>query len=166
VAGVKGRSGRKKENPFTRFWAKVEKGPGCWAWTASRDKDGYGQFWFREKMRKAHVASFLMHVGEVPDGTQVCHTCDNPWCVRPEHLFAGTHQDNVNDKVTKGRQARFLGEKNPAAVLTETDVRGIKQLLAAGNETLAAIGSKYGIAAPHVHHIKSGKLWAHVREIN
>lgn len=86
-----------------RFWNKVEKTDGCWLWTASKNRQGYGYFRFDGKMMKAHRMAWLLVHGEIPEGMLVCHTCDNPSCVNPEHLWLGTNQDNQNDMNAKGR---------------------------------------------------------------
>ena len=88
-----------------RFWDKVDKTGECWIWTAYTKTDGYGQFKFDGKMRGAHRMAWLLTNGEIPDGMLVCHTCDNPSCVNPNHLFLGTNQDNADDKMNKGRHA-------------------------------------------------------------
>jgi hypothetical protein len=92
---------------FTRFWSKVHKAEhGCWLWTASFRIGGYGNFMFRGKPHKAHRVSWILTHGEIPDGALVCHSCDTPACVRPDHLFLGTHQDNMQDMNAKGRHHR------------------------------------------------------------
>jgi hypothetical protein len=90
-----------------RFWAHVKKTDVCWVWTASRQRFGYGQISARRNGKRrcyaAHIISYELHYGKVPEGMFVLHVCDNPPCVRPEHLFLGTKKDNAVDMVQKGR---------------------------------------------------------------
>ena len=90
-----------------RFMAKVEKSDGCWEWTAAKLKKGYGKFSKgRDGWELAHRASWRLKHGQIPQGMQVLHRCDNPSCVRPSHLFLGVARDNTHDMIRKGR-ARF-----------------------------------------------------------
>lgn len=89
-----------------RFWDKVDKqaGNGCWEWTASRNLTGYGHFGVLGlPSQVAHRVSYELNVGPIPAGYYVCHHCDNPPCIRPDHLFTGTNGDNVRDAIEKGR---------------------------------------------------------------
>jgi hypothetical protein len=91
-----------------RFWGNVDKSysaRGCWLWTASftGKTHKYGQISVRGHIWKAHRLAYLLHNGEIPTGLHVRHTCDNPSCVNPDHLLAGTHQDNMRDAVERGR---------------------------------------------------------------
>jgi hypothetical protein len=101
-----------------KFWRYVKRGDGCWEWQGHRDKKGYGRIQAgRELPMPAHRASYILNVGPIPDdGTEwcVCHRCDNPPCVRPDHLFLGTDKDNHDDMVRKGRHAH--GPRLSAAV--------------------------------------------------
>lgn len=100
---------RPKGTDEYRFWFRVDKTPGCWVWTGGRGagKFDYGYFWTSEKkLVKAHRFSFEMEHGSIPDGMVICHRCDNPPCVRPDHLFLGTQKDNIHDMDAKGRGKR------------------------------------------------------------
>jgi hypothetical protein len=99
-----------------RFWAKVQKGDGCWLWTGGKFRRGYGAFKRRGpdgrfQQQKAHRVSYEWLVGPVPDGLCVLHTCDNPPCVNPAHLFLGTNLDNSEDRRVKGRSRNgYMGQ--------------------------------------------------------
>lgn len=92
-----------------RFEEKFTKGESdeCWQWTASRNKDGYGQIGFKDTVLLSHRASYLIYKGDISN-LHVCHTCDNPWCVNPSHLFLGTMKDNMEDMKAKGRSRRKI----------------------------------------------------------
>jgi len=90
-----------------RFWDKVQKTDTCWLWIGSTNQDGYGRFNIGGKLGGAHRYSFELHTGEIPEGMHVLHTCDTPACVRPDHLFLGTHSDNMQDMYRKRRHNKW-----------------------------------------------------------
>jgi hypothetical protein len=120
---------------MNRFWNKVDKTDTCWIWTASKTKDGYGMFNVNGKIWLAH--RWIMHEqGHIVDKLEVCHSCDNPTCVNPDHLFVGTHQDNMKDLKDKKR-SRHIKERK----LTDIAVKDIRQSL----ESYSALGRKYNV---------------------
>lgn len=143
------------------FWSKVKITPGCWEWTASQITNGYGVFRMASRRglsQYPHRFSYLLHFGAFPEHLHVLHKCDNRLCVNPDHLFLGTHQDNVRDMVSKGRNFKSRGESNPGAKLTKEQVQLIRQ----DSRTQVAIAKEYGISQPQVSYIKSGKQWTHL----
>jgi hypothetical protein len=132
-----------------RFWEKVDKSGECWIWLAARHGSGYGNFMVKKGVLEgAHRVAFRLTFGAIPDGLQVLHRCDNRVCVRPEHLFAGTQLDNMDDMRAKGRwrykSRDQRGEKNPNAILTDKQVARMLRDLARG-EGPVSVARKYGI---------------------
>jgi hypothetical protein len=92
------------EDPVQRFLKFVDKSESCWIWKGSYFETGYGQFWLNKKTMTAHKSSWILLKNEKTNGKCVCHTCDNRFCVNPDHLFLGSHKDNTQDMIKKGRQ--------------------------------------------------------------
>jgi hypothetical protein len=136
----------------------VKKVRGCWIWQAGFDKDGYGMVRMTGRRRlRAHRASYAEFVGPVASGVMVCHTCDEPACINPGHLFLGTAQDNKADSMSKARHVKGEGVYWKAK-LRERDVIAIR----ADNRRAIVIASEYGIDRNSVHHIKARKTWKHI----
>lgn len=149
-----------------RFDEKVDKSGACWLWTASRYPDGYGMFGVSKGViRRAHRVAFELYVGPIPDGIFVCHRCDTPLCVNPEHLFLGTAKDNLTDCRDKGRyrQRGSPGESNGRATITEVTARAIKAALSIEPRT-AAIAEQFNVSQAVVYDIKVGRKWKHLEQ--
>lgn len=144
-----------------RFWSKVDKTDECWVWAAYTSDAGYGFFRLDGHSIPAHRYAYEEYYGTVvPSHLFVCHHCDNPPCVRPDHLFLGTTQENTADKVAKGRQS--LGEKHGRAKITENDVRVIRRLYKEGGVSQAKLAARFGITQIQVSHICLHRAWTHV----
>lgn len=94
-----------KSRRCKNFWNKVNKGDenACWEWKASKTPLGYGRTTYQKRQSYAHRMAYIYTYSEIPDGLLVCHTCDNPACCNPKHLFLGSHKDNTQDMIKKGR---------------------------------------------------------------
>ncbi len=139
------------------FFNRVDKSGDCWIWLGNIDLEGYGRVQFNLKTVKAHRFSYEMFVGRIPDGLLVCHHCDNPSCVRPEHLFVGTQKDNHRDCEIKGRHAK--GEKNGRAKITKVEAGEIRELYKTGKYTQQKLGFDFGISQGVVSKILLNELW-------
>lgn len=162
-----------------RFYAQhiPEPNSGCWLWTGSLTKNGYGTIGTynasnRLRVKLAHRVSWELHRGPIPagsgyHGTCVCHTCDVRACVNPGHLFLGTHAENMADMAAKGRGAPpprtvLRGEMSPAARLTANDVREIRAIAAAGLSQ-RVLGRRFGVSYVSIGAILRGTTWRSVR---
>lgn len=135
---------------------------GCWEWAASRNARGYGQISSgprdadgKTRPLLAARVSWELHRGPIPEGLVICHRCDNPPCVNPDHLFLGTRSDNNADMAAKHRTLN--GERRPQAKLTDTQVEEIRARHAAGGITHNALAEEYGVSQPAISLIISGK---------
>lgn len=178
-----------------RFWSRVsivDDETSCWEWIAGCFPDGYGSVVIDGRKRGAHRVAYERTYGKIPSGLCVLHRCDNPPCVRPAHLFLGTHADNAADRGQKGRTARgdasgarlhperlkpatgaahgarlhperlARGTANGAARLNEHVVRKIRHLYITGGWTQADLGRQFGVSRSTISLVIRGLTWAHV----
>ncbi len=142
-----------------RFHTKYTKqANGCWEWDYGTNNYGYGRYRYPNKGTYAHRFSYTVHNGVIPPNMQVCHTCDNPKCVNPQHLWLGTQNDNMQDKKQKHRQNHPRGELNSSAVLTEIDVHFIR----AAREPARSLAVRYGVDRGTIYDIRCRRTWRHI----
>lgn len=150
---------------FERFWNKVDiRGDDeCWPWLACR-VGGYGHI-FNDRPRIAHRVGWELVYGPIPDGLCVLHSCDNPPCCNPEHLFLGTQLDNMKDMTRKGRRLGIrttYGSKHPCSKLSETDVLEICNLYVSGKYLQKELAHKFGVSRPHISLLVNKRGWRHI----
>jgi hypothetical protein len=153
-----------------RFWLNVERieGDACWKWLGLPDDKGYGRFMVDGRKIRAHQFSWMLHFGPIPDGLEVCHTCDDRLCPKPAHLFVGTHHENMLDAAAKDRMSHggpknpARGERAPTAKLRDTDIPVIRALSAEGIST-RQISLRYGVAHHQIRRILNGTGWVHIK---
>lgn len=162
------------------FWQKVSKAPhpkGCWEWAASRDESGYGRFGIGGcRWDRAHRVSWKFHFGAITKGKFVLHTCDNPKCVRPDHLYLGSKKNNAQDRETRGRgnhatgvrhgrythPGQTAGARNGRAKLDEQQVSELLKKHFKQGRQKADLAREYNLSKTTVGYIVSGKLWPNV----
>lgn len=142
-----------------RFHGRYRKVPsGCWEWTGCRDGDGYGSFKGDVRgipYQRAHRFSYALHKGDVPKGMHVCHTCDNPSCVNPDHLWIGTNRENMHDKIAKNRHNIRKGEDNAHAKITQEQA----QQILVDPRPYTLIAAEYGLMPSTIGSIKNRASW-------
>ena len=149
---------RRQPPPSIKFHSFYDIDPvtQCWNWNGPKDKDGYGTFFMSGGKERAHRFSYKHHYQSDPMDLMVCHHCDNPSCVNPDHLFLGTCQDNLQDALQKGRFA--IGDLNGRSKLT---VDQVKELLSS-TESGAALAKKWGVNRSTINRIRRGQGWCNV----
>lgn len=144
-----------------RFFQRVRKTDACWIWLGGRDVDGYGVF--RGAVgdvvfKRAHRFSYAYHTGDLTPGMHVLHSCDNPCCVNPAHLSAGTNADNMRDKAQKGRSRVRKGQDAPQAILTDEQVLAIRRDPRPHTE----LAVEFGVTAQTIRDVKNLRSWMHL----
>lgn len=144
---------------LVRFWAKVDRRDPdqCWNWTASTSSDGYGRIGWKHSLLAAHRVSYQLHFGPFSDENKVLHTCDNPPCVNPDHLWLGTDKDNAQDRQRKGRGIQHRGEKHANHKITDAQVCEIRKRYADGSISLYRLAREYGVSAQQIWYIVHNK---------
>lgn len=141
------------------FWACVavdESADGCWEWTRSFDTRGYAHLNWGGRTVRAHRVAYELSTGPIPVGAMLLHGCDNRKCVRPSHLRPGTHRDNMDDMVARGRRAEIgVADENGRAKLTWEQVRAIRE----DKRGKRVIAREYGISPAQAQRIRLGKQW-------
>lgn len=150
------------EQRIAAFWNKVNKDGSvpahmphlgkCWEWTAAKHKQGYGIFG-RSNERLAHRISWILINGKIPNNLFVLHSCDNPSCVNPDHLFLGTDLDNAQDRDNKARCVWPKGEKHSCSKLTDKQVLEIREIYASGHTYMRILSAKYKISISQISRI-------------
>ncbi len=152
---------------FDGFWSKVERTETCWLWKAGTDSGGYGHIFAFGQQEQAHRVSYAITYGEIPEGMNVQHECDNPPCVRPDHLFLGTQADNTADMWAKGRGVLPIGvvpfgECHPHHKLEENEVIAIRDRYKEGNVPQRSLAAEYRISRGQISKIVLGHNWKHL----
>lgn len=159
---------RPLKSPEERLWESVEKTDGCWIWHGYTSPAGYGQIGIGNKLEFTHRLSWEIANGPIPDGMVICHHCDNPACVRPDHLFLGTLADNNHDMKLKGRirNAGTLGlnygEANGNSRLTREDVIAMRSAYDSEGKTFTDIANEYNVSISTASRIVQRVSWKHV----
>ena len=141
---------------------KIDPSTDCWLWAGGKTSRGYGNMSFDGGARRAHAhrVSHELHIGPIPEGFVVCHKCDNPACVNPEHLFAGTQRDNIRDMDAKGRRVTVAkrGSENSLSKLTEAQALEIYN----SPKSQRVLAKEYGVSQRAIWKIKNHETWVHV----
>jgi len=155
-----GKTGPARRSLGERFWEKVSKGDGCWIWTGCLAKKGYGKIFLggtNGPVALAHRVAWTLENGPIPSGMFVCHRCDNPPCVRPDHLFLGDCMANLSDMRAKGRGSRGITHGNH--VLSPQQVLVIRERLSSGHAH-HVIALEFGVARSTISQIANRSTWA------
>lgn len=145
-----------------RFFSKVLKTDGCWEWQSRIDRHGYGKFKSGGKTWISHRFLYTQLNGPLLPSQFCMHTCDNRKCVNPDHLKLGTHSQNMDDMVNKGRQKSLKGNEHPNSKLNEAQVHEIREQYLKSNPTYASVARKYEVTAPTIRDVVKRNCWKHI----
>ncbi len=146
-----------------RFMKRIIKTLSCWIWQGSKAK-GYGMFRIGYKNVRANRLAWIFFKGAIPTGLFVLHTCDNPSCVNPEHLFLGNAMDNCLDKMKKNRYKRgiIFGEKIGLSKLKEEDIKEIRKRYQNGNVSQRSLAKTFGVRFQTIGAVVRNETWTHI----
>lgn len=149
-----------------KFEERVIKKEGCWDWKGARYENGYAGIQYNGKRIRAHRASWMIYNGEIPKDKSVCHKCDNPPCTNIDHLFLGTHKENMQDMTNKNRHylvkpSLFKGDECAWSKLTSYNVIIIKRLIREGIKP-KYIAERFNVSYTTIKAIKNGYSWRHI----
>lgn len=164
------------ERDAARFWSRVSRGgpDDCWPWQGGAYSNGYPRFCVQMGNFVATRIAYQVHTGQDPGDLFVCHSCDNPPCCNPAHLFLGSHLENVRDAVAKGRNDCGRGDRHGARThperflgrferrFTEAQVRAIRSEYAGGGVSTLTLAERHGVSDTTIGHMLRGNTWAHV----
>ena len=152
----------KRDEWIIRFLRQVDDSSsptGCWTWLGATDAKGYGSMGISGQTWAAHRLSYALHNSDLPPDAFICHHCDNPPCVNPAHIYAGTPADNVRDMVSRGRNVAHGGELCGKSRLTTATVQSVRADYATGTFRQVDLRDKYGISQPHISSIVRREVW-------
>lgn len=144
-----------------KFMRSFQKTDGCWIWERAKTDLGYGIFCVGRKNYSAHRYSYELTNGPIPKGLFICHKCDNPSCINPDHLFAGTPLDNIRDAIAKGR-LKPKGEDRSSAKLKNEDVLEIRESYKSKLENQYELARRFNVSRSLITHIVNRKAWTHI----
>lgn len=148
-----------------RFWEKVDKRDPdeCWEWTAAKGTRGYGELANKPNPPiAAHRLSYIIAHGSIPEGMDVCHSCDNPACCNPAHLWLGTHRDNMHDMYLKNRRKAISGEQHRDAKFTNEQIRHIREMYKSGQYRLCELTRMFDISRTSMTKILKGLTYKNI----
>ncbi len=136
----------------------------CLVWIGQKNPQGYGRLRIKGNHRPAHRLAYELHIGPIANGMVICHTCDNPACINPKHLFAATQHDNIADMWQKGRAKVLKGESKPNSKLTAEQVIEIRRRYNHYDRCNGtyALAREFGVNRVTIRHLIIRKTWKHV----